>query len=214
MFVRYPGAAPTLLLSAPTRDEAVRAAHGYAARYAWRLDDDLLGEGVVIGRDAANDPSRADPDMEHTGHRSGGHRRGARRGWLPLARRAERYARQLGADTTRWRIADVRLYRQVDYDEQAARIDPGTPCQFVRDTAIHEWVHLQHARRYGGSGGVYARYGSWDEAERVADCAARALGSDTTPYVDPSWGSNYIGPCTDADEAGVRRLITYRSGGR
>lgn len=121
---------------------------------------------------------------------------------------------QLGADTTRWRIADVRLYGLVDYGEQVARIDPGTPCQFVRDTAIHEWVHLQQARRYGGSGGVYARYGSSDEAERVADCAARALGSDTTLYVDPSWGFNYVGPCTDADEVEVRRLITYRGGGR
>lgn len=37
VFVRYPGAAPTLLLSAPTREEAEHAARWYAAKYGWVL---------------------------------------------------------------------------------------------------------------------------------------------------------------------------------
>lgn len=37
VFVRYPGAAPTLLLSVPTRDEAVTAARGYAELHGWEL---------------------------------------------------------------------------------------------------------------------------------------------------------------------------------
>lgn len=40
VFVRYPGAAPTLLLSCPTEEEAVRAARGYAAKYYWLLEQE------------------------------------------------------------------------------------------------------------------------------------------------------------------------------
>lgn len=38
VFVRYPGSAPVLLLSAPTEDEAIRAARGYAAKYNWKYE--------------------------------------------------------------------------------------------------------------------------------------------------------------------------------
>lgn len=40
VFVRYPGGAPKLLLSAPTQEEAKRAARGYAARYYWLFEDE------------------------------------------------------------------------------------------------------------------------------------------------------------------------------
>lgn len=40
VFCQYPGAAPCLLLSAPTQDEAETYCRGYAARYCWRYERD------------------------------------------------------------------------------------------------------------------------------------------------------------------------------
>lgn len=40
VFVRYPGASPVLLLSAPDRDEAIRAARWYSARYGWTFEQE------------------------------------------------------------------------------------------------------------------------------------------------------------------------------
>lgn len=110
----------------------------------------------------------------------------------------------LDGSTDAWRIAEVPQWGQVSYSEQVARIDPATPCTLLPDLIAHEWLHLMQARIYAD---VHARYDG-DDAERVADCGAKLLGSRATPYIDSEWSyPAYVGPCHSIDMAEAIGLI-------
>ncbi|WP_007025174.1 hypothetical protein [Saccharomonospora iraqiensis] len=77
-------------------------------------------------------------------------------------------------------------------------------CDEVRDVVLHEWIHLQQARTHNTWDAVQAAYGGQQQAEIVADCGARLLGSELTPYLDEAGRG-----CTAA-ELDHARALTQR----
>lgn len=117
-----------------------------------------------------------------------------------------------GEDPQDWTVTDLPdgQWGVVDLDEQWAYVDRHVPCHLVASVVRHEWMHLQQARKLGGTDATYGAY-DWDAGrlELVADCGALLLGSTYTPYVAQHEKATGVG-CSASYAAAAQALIAYR----
>lgn len=125
----------------------------------------------------------------------------------------------LGENTADWSVDEIepfrgRTYIGMTYPETVtARISPELPCRKVADTILHEWVHLQQIRAYGGWWPETHRalgrddIGQWRN-EIVAECGAMLLGA-RDPYMIAERQEEYGVACTDRDLSDARFLISF-----
>lgn len=105
---------------------------------------------------------------------------------------------ELGETGRVWFIDDPRGdYVAYTYAEGYVEISPRTPCWLVDDVVRHEWMHLQ----------MIAMPGDQPHDELVADCGARLLGADYTPYLDRARRRGMGDRCSGTIRAIARQLI-------
>lgn len=105
---------------------------------------------------------------------------------------------ELGETGRVWFIDDPRGdYVGYAYAEGYVEISPRAPCWLVDDVVRHEWMHLQ----------MIATPGDQPHDELVADCGARLLGADYTPYLDRARRRGMGDRCSGTIRAIARELI-------